>query len=166
MLPKITVEGRITADPELRFTQSGDAVASFTVVSQDRKKGDDGKWIDAGEAMFLRVSVWRQYAENVAESLLKGDSVVVTGKLGQRSYTDREGNKRTSFEIQADEIAVPLRFRTVRHGEGRAERGSQQRQAPADDPWASVPAGGGSGDPWASDEPPFHHDPAMNGLVN
>jgi single-strand DNA-binding protein len=163
VLPKITVEGRITNDPELRFTQSGDAVASFTVVSQDRKKGQDGKWEDAGEPMFLRVSVWRQYAENVAESLTKGDSVIVSGKLMQRSYQDREGAKRTSFEIQADEVAVPLRFRTVRHGEGRAERGGQQRQQqPSDDPWASTaPAGGG--DPWAPpQDPPFHHDPRHN----
>jgi single-strand DNA-binding protein len=151
VLPKITVEGRITGDPELRFTQSGDAVASFTVASNDRKKGDDGKWVDAGETLFLRVSVWRQYAENVAESLVKGDSVIVTGRLGQRSYTDREGAKRTSYEIQADDIAVPLRFRTVRHGEGRAERGSQHQAA--DDPWAAPASAGG--DPWSTPDPPF-----------
>jgi single-strand DNA-binding protein len=143
-LPTITMEGRLTADPELRFTPSGAAVTNFTLAANDRVKDGD-EWKD-GEALFLRCSCWKQLAENVAESTRKGDLVIVTGKLGQRSYETREGEKRTVVELKAFTVAASLQFRTIRHGEGRAERGAES--APAEDPWATP---SGAGDP----EPPF-----------
>ncbi|MBV7411264.1 single-stranded DNA-binding protein [Dermabacteraceae bacterium TAE3-ERU27] len=110
----ITVVGNLTADPELRFTQSGAAVASFTVASTPRNfDRQSGEWKD-GEALFLRCSVWRDAAENVAESLEKGNRVIVQGRLRQRSYTDREGNNRTSLELDVDEVAPSLRYATAK----------------------------------------------------
>lgn len=110
----ITVVGNLTADPELRFTQSGAAVASFTVASTPRTfDRQANEWKD-GESMFLRCSVWRDAAENVAESLEKGARVVVQGRLKQRSYTDREGNNRTSIELDVDEVGPSLRYATAK----------------------------------------------------
>ena len=110
----ITVIGNLTADPELRFTNSGAAVASFTVASTPRTfDRQANEWKD-GEALFLRCSVWRDAAENVAESLEKGTRVVVQGRLQQRSYTDREGNNRTSVELQVDEVGPSLRYATAK----------------------------------------------------
>lgn len=109
----ITVIGNLTADPELRFTQSGAAVASFTVASTPRTfDRQANEWKD-GEALFLRCSVWRDAAENVAESLAKGTRVIVQGRLQQRSYTDRDGNQRTSIDLQVDEIGPSLRYATA-----------------------------------------------------
>ena len=109
----ITVVGNLTADPELRFTQSGAAVASFTVASTPRTfDRQANEWKD-GEALFLRCSVWRDAAENVAESLTKGTRVIVQGRLQQRSYTDRDGNQRTSIDLQVDEIGPSLRYATA-----------------------------------------------------
>src|SRR5881398_3885932 len=100
----VTVIGNLTADPELRFTPSGAAVASFTVASTPRTfDRQSGEWKD-GEALFLRCSIWRQAAENVAESLTRGMRVVVQGRLQQRSYETREGEKRTVIEMQVDEV--------------------------------------------------------------
>ncbi|MGP9695366.1 single-stranded DNA-binding protein [Brachybacterium sp. AOP25-B2-12] len=110
----ITVVGNLTADPELRFTQSGAAVASFTVASTPRTfDRQANEWKD-GEAMFLRCSVWRDAAENVAESLEKGARVVVQGRLKQRSYTDRDGNNRTSIDLDVDEVGPSLRYATAK----------------------------------------------------
>ncbi|WP_058235014.1 single-stranded DNA-binding protein [Devriesea agamarum] len=110
----ITVIGNLTADPELRFTQSGVAVASFTVASTPRTfDRQSGEWKD-GEALFLRCSIWRDAAENVAESLEKGTRVIVQGRLKQRSYTDREGNNRTSVELDVDEVGPCLRYATAK----------------------------------------------------
>ncbi|WP_061212180.1 single-stranded DNA-binding protein [Dermabacter hominis] len=110
----ITVVGNLTADPELRFTNSGIPVASFTVASAPRTfDRQSGEWKD-GEALFLRCSIWRDAAENVAESLTKGTRVIVQGRLQQRSYTDREGNNRTSIELQVDEIGPSLRYATAK----------------------------------------------------
>ncbi|MDU5962640.1 MAG: single-stranded DNA-binding protein, partial [Dermabacter sp.] len=110
----ITVVGNLTADPELRFTNSGIPVASFTVASTPRTfDRQSGEWKD-GEALFLRCSIWRDAAENVAESLTKGTRVIVQGRLQQRSYTDREGNNRTSIELQVDEIGPSLRYATAK----------------------------------------------------
>ena len=110
----ITVVGNLTADPELRFTNSGIPVASFTVESTPRTfDRQSGEWKD-GEALFLRCSIWRDAAENVAESLTKGTRVIVQGRLQQRSYTDREGNNRTSIELQVDEIGPSLRYATAK----------------------------------------------------
>jgi single-strand DNA-binding protein len=156
----ITVVGNLTADPELRFTPSGAAVASFTVASTPRTfDKQSNEWKD-GEALFLRCSIWRQAAENVAESLQRGMRVVVTGRLQQRSYETREGEKRTVIEMQVDEVGPSLKYATAKVN--RTQRGSAGGgsfggdsaggSAPADDPWASSGPAASSG---FSDEPPF-----------
>jgi single-strand DNA-binding protein len=156
----ITVVGNLTADPELRFTPSGAAVASFTVASTPRNfDRQTNEWKD-GEALFLRCSIWRQAAENVAESLQRGMRVVVTGRLKQRSFETREGEKRTVIELDVDEVGPSLRYATAKVN--RTQRGSSSGGfgadssggAPADDPWASSgPAAAAPGG--YSDEPPF-----------
>ncbi|WP_112276255.1 single-stranded DNA-binding protein [Lentzea terrae] len=160
----ITVVGNLTADPELRFTQSGAAVASFTVASTPRTfDRQSGEWKD-GEALFLRCNVWRQVAENVAESLTRGSRVLVTGRLRQRSFETKEGEKRTVVELEVDEIGPSLRYATAKvnkvsrgdgGGGGFGGGGQQSRSggAPADDPWGSAPPAGSSGG--FADEPPF-----------
>lgn len=151
----ITVVGNLTADPELRFTPSGAAVANFTVASTPRTfDRQSNEWKD-GEALFLRCSIWRQAAENVAESLTKGARVVVTGRLKQRSYETKEGEKRTVVELEADEIGPSLRYATAKvtrasRGSGGGGGGGFGGGQPAEDPWGSAPASGGF-----SDEPPF-----------
>jgi single-strand DNA-binding protein len=161
----ITVVGNLTADPELRFTPSGAAVANFTVASTPRSLDKNtNEWKD-GEALFLRCSVWRQAAENVAESLQKGTAVIVQGRLKQRSYETKEGEKRTVYELDVDEIGPSLRWatakvnRTQRGGGGGGfggapSGGSGSSGAPADDPWASAAPASSGGGGW-SDEPPF-----------
>jgi len=155
----ITVVGNLTADPELRFTPSGAAVASFTIASTPRTfDRATNEWKD-GEALFLRCSIWRQAAENVAESLQRGMRVVAQGRLKQRSFETREGEKRTVVEMDVDEIGPSLRYATAKVNRG--QRGSSsgggfgssgsESAAPADDPWGSAPAAGGG----FSDEPPF-----------
>src|SRR4249919_436828 len=110
----ITVVGNLTADPKLRFTVSSAAVASFTIASTPRQfDKNTNEWVD-GEAMFLRCSIWRQAAENVAESLQRGMRVVVQGRLKARTYETREGEKRTVFEIEVDEIGPSLKFATAK----------------------------------------------------
>jgi single-strand DNA-binding protein len=159
----ITVVGNLTGDPELRFTPSGAAVASFTVASTPRTLDKaTNEWKD-GEALFLRCSIWRQAAENVAESLQKGMRVVVQGRLQQRSYDTKEGEKRTVIEMQVDEIGPSLKYATAKvnrtsRGSGNGGFGGSPSagSAPADDPWASsAPAGGGGGGGGWADEPPF-----------
>lgn len=164
----ITVVGNLTGDPELRFTPSGAAVASFTVASTPRTLDKaTNEWKD-GDALFLRCSIWRQAAENVAESLQKGMRVVVQGRLQQRSYDTKEGEKRTVYEMQVDEVGPSLKYATAKvnkttrgsgqgggGGFGGAPSGGSGGGAPADDPWASAaPAASGGGGGW-SDEPPF-----------
>jgi len=177
----ITVVGNLTADPELRFTPSGAAVASFTVASTPRTfDRQTNEWKD-GESMFLRCSVWRQAAENAAESLTKGMRVIVSGRLKANTYETREGEKRTSYEIDVDEVGPSLKYASAKVT--KTQRGGGGGFG-GDDPWAS---GGGQGsgsqagsgsqgggwggqqqqqsspssDPWASsgrgstDEPPF-----------
>jgi single-strand DNA-binding protein len=158
----ITVIGNLTADPELRFTQSGAAVANFTVASTPRTfDRQSGEWKD-GEALFMRCNIWRQSAENVAESLTRGARVIVSGRLKQRSFETREGEKRTVVELEVDEIGPSLRYATakvnkVSRGSGGGGFGGGSGGAPADDPWGSAPpAGSGSGGGGGfSDEPPF-----------
>ena len=119
--PIITVVGNAVADPELRFTPNGAAVANFTVASTPRTfDRQANQWVD-GEALFLRCSVWKEAAENVAESLTKGMRVIVQGRLKARSYEDRDGNKRTSWELDVDEVGPALRFATAKVT--RAQRG-------------------------------------------
>jgi single-strand DNA-binding protein len=158
----ITVVGNLTADPELRFTASGAAVANFTVASTPRTFGRaSGEWKD-GEALFLRCNIWRQAAENVAESLTRGSRVIVTGRLKQRSFETKEGEKRTVIELEVDEIGPSLRYATAKvnkvarsdGGSGGFGSGRSGGSAPADDPWGSAPAAGAGGGGY-SDEPPF-----------
>ena len=152
----ITIVGNLTSDPELRFTPSGAAVASFTVASTPRYLDKStNEWKD-GDALFLRCSVWRQLAEHVAESLHRGERVIVTGRLKQRSFDTKEGEKRTVVEVDVDEVGPSLRYATatinkVSRGGGGAPAGNGfgASSTPAEDPWAT-PAPGGS-----VDEPPF-----------
>ncbi|CAN5363971.1 single-stranded DNA-binding protein [soil metagenome] len=166
----ITVVGNLTADPELRFTPSGAAVANFTVASTPRIfDRQSSEWKD-GEALFLRCNIWREAAENVAESLTRGSRVIVTGRLKQRSFETREGEKRTVFEVEVEEIGPSLKYATAKVN--RANRsgggsggfggggggGSRPPQggggsAPAEDPWGSAPASGSFAG--SDDEPPF-----------
>ena len=166
----ITVVGNLTADPELRYTQGGLAVANFTIASTprtfDRQAND---WKD-GDALFLRASCWREFAEHVAGSLTKGSRVVATGRLKQRNYDDRDGNKRTAIELEVDEIGPSLRYATAQvtrasggsTGGGGGGRGQVSGGAGgAEEPWAaSAPASGGGDDVWNTpgnynDETPF-----------
>ncbi|WP_193466350.1 single-stranded DNA-binding protein [Mycobacterium novum] len=166
----ITVVGNLTADPDLRFTPSGAAVANFTVASTPRiYDRQSGEWKD-GDALFLRCNIWREAAENVAESLTRGSRVIVTGRLRQRSFETREGEKRTVYEIEVDEVGPSLRYATAKINKvsrggggggfgagGGAAAGAaptaQSGGAPAEDPWGSAPASGSFGG--ADDEPPF-----------
>jgi single-strand DNA-binding protein len=120
----ITVIGNLTSDPELRFTPSGSAVANFTIASTPRTfDRQSNEWKD-GETLFLRASVWREAAENVAESLTKGMRVIVTGRLKSRSYETKEGEKRTVIELEVDEIGPSLRYANVSRGFGKADGSS------------------------------------------
>ena len=154
----ITVVGNLTGDPELRFTPSGAAVANFTVASTPRTfDRQANEWKD-GDTLFMRCSIWREAAENVAESLTKGMRVIVQGRLVQRSYETREGEKRTVVELQVDEVGPSLRYasakvtRAQRSGGGGGGFGGGAPSGGGfdNDPWAT-PAPGGAG----SDEPPF-----------
>src|SRR5262245_45905887 len=177
----ITVVGNVVDDPELRFTPSGAAVANFRIASTPRTfDRQTNEWKD-GDALFLSCSVWRQAAENVAESLQKGMRVVVQGRLKSRQYETREGEKRTVFEIDVDEVGPSLKYatakvtRTTRSGGGGGysqQGGGGGGAAASDDPWATpaapqgggggqqaAPQGGGQQDPWGApgvgtDEPP------------
>lgn len=164
----ITVIGNLVDDPELRYTPSGAAVAKFRVASTPRTfDRESNQWKD-GEALFLTCSVWRQYAENVAETLSRGTRVIVQGRLKQRSYETREGEKRTVFELDVEEVGPALRFATAKlnrsgsgsgGGGGRSfGSGGNSGGSMPDDPWASAaPAssssGGGQGG--FDEDPPF-----------
>ena len=168
----ITVVGNLTADPELRFTPSGAAVANFTVASTPRMLDrQSNEWKD-GDALFLSCAVWRQAAENVAESLTKGMRVIVQGRLRQRSYETREGEKRTVFECEVEEIGPALKYATAKvtrssggSGGGNYSSGGSPAGGGGSS-WSNSNsnAGGqqndrsGGADPWASaqsEEPPF-----------
>ena len=173
----ITVVGNLTSDPELRYTQNGLAVANFTIASTPRNfDRQANEWKD-GEALFLRASVWRDFAEHVAGSLAKGSRVIATGRLKQRSYETREGEKRTAFELEVDEIGPSLRYATAQVTRASGGGGGQGGGGPRgqvsggggaarqnDDPWGApgTSSGGGAGgaDGWSApgaydDETPF-----------
>jgi single-strand DNA-binding protein len=165
----ITVVGNLTADPELRFTPSGAPVANFTVASTPRTfDKNSNEWKD-GDALFLNCAVWRQAAENVAESLTKGMRVIVQGRLRQRSYETREGEKRTVFECEVEEIGPALKYATAKvtrssGGSGGNYNSGSPAGGGGSSSWSNSNSGGGqterSGgtDPWASaqsEEPPF-----------
>ncbi len=170
----ITVVGNLTADPELRFTPSGAAVANFTVASTPRIFDRQSREWKDGEALFLRCNIWREAAENVAESLTRGSRVIVTGRLKQRSFETREGEKRTVFEVEVDEIGPSLRYATAKVNKANRSGGGgggfgggrggpavpaagaapgRRPQRATEDPWGSAPASGSFGG--SDDEPPF-----------
>ena len=133
-----TLTGNLTADPELRFTPSGAAVANFTVAASSRTLDKTtNQWRD-GQALFMRCTLWRQPAENLAESLRRGDRVILTGRLRQQSFETREGDKRTTIELDVEEIGASLKFTTLTLT--KTDRGTAQ--APASEQTAN-------------DEPPF-----------
>ena len=152
----ITVVGNLTADPELRFTPSGAAVASFTIASTPRQfDRNTNEWKD-GEALFLRCSIWRQAAENCAESLTRGMRVIASGRLKQRSFETREGEKRTVIELDVDEVGPSLKYASAKVNKTqRGSSGAASGGAPSDDPWGSAPQSSGGSDGGFSDEPPF-----------
>jgi single-strand DNA-binding protein len=146
----ITVVGNLTADPELRFTPSGAAVANFTVAATPRTfDRQSGEWKD-GEALFLRCNLWRQPAENVAESLIRGTRVIVQGRLRQRSYETKEGEKRTVVELEVDEIGPSLRYATA-----KVNKATRSGNTVSSDDWNRSPASAPVGSGNFSDEPPF-----------
>jgi single-strand DNA-binding protein len=164
----ITIIGNLVNDPELRYTPTGQAVATFRVASTPRfMDRTTNEWKD-GESLFLSCNVWRQAAENVAESLQRGMRVIVSGRLKQRSYETREGEKRTVYEIEVDEVGPSLRNASAKvsrssrssgggggFGSGQSGQGGQGGYGGGagranDDPWAADPADNGF-----SDEPPF-----------
>jgi len=152
---QITVVGNLTGDPELRFISSGAAVVNFTVASTPRTfDRQANEWKD-GETLFMRCSLWREAAENVAESLTKGMRVLVTGRLVSRSW-ETNGEKRTVTEMQVDEVGPSLRYATAKVT--RTQRGGGSGGGFSGG-GGSAPAGGSDNDPWASapasDEPPF-----------
>ncbi|WP_155369216.1 single-stranded DNA-binding protein [Catellatospora vulcania] len=167
----ITVIGNLVDDPELRFTPSGAAVAKFRLASTPRTLDRaSGEWKD-GEPLFLSCNMWRQLAENVAESLQKGSRVIVSGRLRQRSYETKEGEKRTVYELEVDEIGPSLRYATAKvqkmsrsgggggggYGSGSSGGGNSSSGGGggfSDDPWATAAPAGGSGGNF-DDEPPF-----------
>jgi len=157
----VTIVGNPTGDPELRFTPSGSAVANFTVASSSRVLDKaTNEWKD-GDTVFMRCSVWRQYAENVAESLTRGTRVIVTGRLKQRSYDNRDGQKVTVMEMEVDDVGPALRTATAKvtkvaraggggfGGDGGGFGGGNSGGGSNDDPWASQSGGG-----FADEQPP------------
>jgi single-strand DNA-binding protein len=147
----LTIAGNLTGDPDLRYTPTGTAVAAFTVAASRRVyDAESGQWKDA-DTLFLRCSVWRQLAEHAAESLRKGMRVVVTGRLKQREYETSEGDKRTVYEVDADDVGPSLRWATAKVAKTTRERAPHPAD---DDQWASdyEPAGAAAG---FTDKPPF-----------
>ncbi len=174
----ITVIGNLTNDPELRFTPSGSAVANFTIASTPRTfDRQSNEWKD-GETLFLRASVWREAAENVAESLTKGMRVIVSGRLKSRSYETKEGEKRTVIELEVDEIGPSLRYanakvnRTQRSGGGGAASGAQGGFGGGNSGGgfgggSGGNQGGNSGGTWGGNQPAQQDDPwATPGVSN
>ena len=151
----LTVVGNLTADPELRYTHAGIAVCNFTVASTprsfDKAKND---WVD-GETLFLRASVWREFGENVADSLTKGNRVVVSGRLKQTSYETKEGEKRTVMELDVDEIGPSLRYATAEVTRTQSNNNNSRTQ-PVDS-WAAGAPGGGQ-DNWNTASPANKED--------
>lgn len=167
--PTITLTGNLTADPELRFAPSGAAVANFTVASTPRQFDKQAsEWKD-GETLFMRCSVWRDQAENVAESLVRGSRVIVTGRLKSRSYETKEGEKRTVIELDVDEVGASLRNATAKVTKAQRGQGGAPAQGQAQtgaDPWAtpSQQPGAGWGAGPSADEPSFFAPPVVVSL--
>jgi len=165
---QITIAGNLVDDPELRFTPAGQPVARFRVASTPRfRDNSTGEWKD-GDSLFLTCNVWRQAAENVAESLTRGMRVIVSGRLRQRSYETKEGEKRTVYEVEVDDVGPSLRNasakvnRVARSGAGDGGYGGGQRYSGGGRPSGGQREqgghGGGEPDPWASDSPGGYSD--------
>ncbi|MEI6040740.1 MAG: single-stranded DNA-binding protein [Actinomycetes bacterium] len=158
----VTMVGNLVNDPELRFTPSGAAVAKFTIASTPRYLDKNtNEWKD-GDSLFLACNIWRQAAENVAESLTRGMRVIVTGRLKQRSYETKEGEKRTVYEIEVDEVGPSLRNATAKVTKTTRAGGTSGggfsapvETASAEDPWSAAPVGGGWSSAGSDDQPPF-----------
>jgi single-strand DNA-binding protein len=160
----ITIIGNLVNDPELRFTPSGAAVAKFTVASTPRYLDKaTNEWKD-GDSLFLQCQIWRQAAENVAESLTRGMRVLVSGRLKQRSYETKEGEKRTVFEVEVDEVGPSLRNATAKVTKTTRQGGANtggfssptvSSDTTSDDPWSAAPVGGGWATTGSDDQPPF-----------
>ncbi|BDZ48663.1 single-stranded DNA-binding protein [Frondihabitans sucicola] len=180
----ITVVGNLTSDPELRYTQNGLAVANFTIASTPRTfDRASNEWKD-GEALFLRASVWREFAEHVAASLTKGSRVMAQGRLKQRSYETKEGEKRTSMELEIDEIGPSLRYATAqvtrasssRDGGGAGSFGGGAPRQPvgggnsgggqADEPWGQPASTGGAGSSGSGSSGDVWNTPGGGGTYN
>ena len=158
---QITIAGNLVDDPELRFTPAGQPVAKFRVASTPRfRDNSTGEWKD-GDSLFLTCNVWRQAAENVAESLTRGTRVIVSGRLRQRSYETKEGEKRTVYEVEVDDVGPSLRNASAKVNKvarnGSDPRTPSAQGAPARSGGAGG-AGGGDADPWASDSPGGYTD--------
>jgi single-strand DNA-binding protein len=162
---QITIAGNLVDDPELRFTPAGQPVARFRVASTPRfRDNTSGEWKD-GDSLFLTCNVWRQAAENVAESLTRGMRVIVSGRLRQRSYETKEGEKRTVYEVEVDDVGPSLRNASAKVNRAARSSGNGGGQGAQGDSGGGRAAQGGSGeatDPWSSDsgggfsdEPPF-----------
>ncbi|WP_327048951.1 single-stranded DNA-binding protein [Microbispora sp. NBC_01189] len=158
----ITIIGNLTGDPELRYTNTGTAVAGFTIANSSRTYNKQLEQWEDGEALFMRCSAWRDLAEHVCESLTRGTRVIATGRLRMRTYDTHEGERRTVYEMTVDEIGPSLRFATADVKKTARTRGGNNANGSGSDPWASTtapapagaPAGGTSGG-WDGDEPPF-----------
>lgn len=141
MLPTITIDGRLVADPELRFTQGGKPVCSLRVAASDSKKNDDGSW-DTTEQIFVNVSLWEKEGEAAAEALRQGDQVLVSGRIYTREYEKSDGTKGSSLEVKYPTVA-----KKISAPKGERQSAPTQSRPAADDPWANVPP--------RTDEPPF-----------
>jgi single-strand DNA-binding protein len=165
---QITIAGNLVDDPELRFTPSGQPVAKFRVASTPRfLDKNTNEWKD-GDSLFLTCNVWRQAAENVAESLTRGTRVIVSGRLRQRSYETKEGEKRTVYEIEVDDVGPSLRNASAKvskmarsGGDGNYGNGGQRSSGgrPSGGQGAQGGSGSGDSDPWASDSGSFSDEP-------
>ena len=165
---QITIAGNLVDDPELRFTPAGQPVARFRVASTPRfRDNQTGEWKD-GDSLFLTCNVWRQAAENVAESLTRGMRVIVSGRLRQRSYETKEGEKRTVYEIEVDDVGPSLRNASAKvskmarsGGDGNYGSGGQRSSGgrPSGGQGAQGGSGSGDSDPWASDSGSFSDEP-------
>jgi len=138
MLPKITIQGRLAADPELKFNPNGKAVCRLRLVTSDQRKNEQsGKWEDT-DTLWISATCWDKLAENVAESTGKGDLVVVTGRLKTDEWNDQAGNKRSAITLAIDTVAADLRFRTLPHGGAGHAALAESKGIPAqEDPWAA-----------------------------
>ena len=167
---QITIAGNLVDDPELRFTPAGQPVARFRVASTPRfRDNSTGEWKD-GDSLFLTCNVWRQAAENVAESLTRGMRVIVLGRLRQRSYETKEGEKRTVYEVEVDDVGPSLRNASAKvnrvarsggdggYGGGQRSSGGGRSSGGQGGGYAGGSGGGGEPDPWASDSPGGYSD--------